>query len=461
MSGNRIPMRLKRLLLFALPVLAGLALLAGLKRNRPDAARTAPAETRVSARIITVAPAAVVPQASGYGTAMPARVWEAVAEVAGKVKVIHPRLKRGALLPAGTVVAEIDPSEYKLQVAQLAAQTEALAAQIDELKTRAELDRAIWETEQQAQRLKERELERQRSLWQQGVIPEAEFERTERDTLAQKLKTQAAARTVELVPAQLRVLEARLAQGQAQLDEARTRLEHTRIATPFEGRVAAVHFEQGQFVSRGQVLAVLDDIALAEVRAQFSVDDLRRVVGGSSATSFLDQARKENLGSGLDIAVRVRHRSGSFATAWEGRFARLGDEADPATRTIEVIVEVPQTYERAQPGVRPPLFKGMHCQVELAGKPLPGRISIPRHAVRADGNVLVLDGDSRLRLRPVRIAWQQGNMAVLDGGIEPGETLVVSDIVPAIEGMLVEPVADEALAARLLAEVIGKGEADD
>lgn len=100
MKGFSVPMGFRRLLLFALPVLAGIALLAGLRRSRPDAPRAMPEEKRVSARVVTVVEAAVVPQAIGYGTAMPARVWEAVAEVSGKVMVIHPRLKRGALLPA-------------------------------------------------------------------------------------------------------------------------------------------------------------------------------------------------------------------------------------------------------------------------------------------------------------------------------------------------------------------------
>ena len=46
---------------------------------------------------------------------------------------------------------------------------------------------------------------------------------------------------------------------------------------------------------------------------------------------------------------------------------------------------------------------------------------------------------TRLVIRPVTIGLVQGDLAVVDSGIEPGERIVVSDLIPAVAGMLLTP----------------------
>jgi len=461
MKGLGMPQWGKRVLLFAVPALVGAVVLAALRTHRSKPELTEGGATVPAARVITVRAMAVQPQAFGYGTAVPARIWDMVAETSGKAVVVHPRLKRGAIVPAGAVLVEIDPTGYKLRVAQLTAQTKSLEAQLEELALREKLDRAIWTTEQQSLELKERDVARQQVLLAQKVVPQSEFEKVKRDGLAQKLKTQTAAKAVQLVPFQRRMLQAGLAQAQAQLAEARNQLADTRITAPFECRIADVRIEQSQFVSKGQILAVADGIAVTEVAAQFAADDLRLVIGPGGTASLRERALREGLGQALGVSAMVRFRSGDFTAEWRAEFARISDVVDPQTRTMGVIVEVPQSYAQSLPGVRPPLVKGMYCEVELRGTPQPEQIAIPRHALRPDSSVLALDGEHRLRIRQVRVGWCQGNVAVIAEGLATGDILVVSDVVPAIEGMRLDPVSDDELAARLLAEAGGKGAKDD
>ena len=49
----------------------------------------------------------------------------------------------------------------------------------------------------------------------------------------------------------------------------------------------------------------------------------------------------------------------------------------------------------------------------------------------------------------------QGDLAVIENGIEPGTRLVVSDLIPAIAGMLLAPRPDKAVLARLRADAVG------
>ena len=88
--------------------------------------------------------------------------------------------------------------------------------------------------------------------------------------------------------------------------------------------------------------------------------------------------------------------------------------------------------------MRPPLVKGMFVEVEISGRPTTDRIVIPRSAVH-EGRVYTVDKDNRLRIRPVEVLAEQGGEAVIESGLEMGERVVLSDLSPAIDGMLLKP----------------------
>ena len=59
--------------------------------------------------------------------------------------------------------------------------------------------------------------------------------------------------------------------------------------------------------------------------------------------------------------------------------------------------------------------------------------------------------------KPVEIDFAQANFVCLRSGLNTGDTLVVSDPTPAIEGMLVDPVEDAKLLQTLVREASGEG----
>jgi multidrug efflux pump subunit AcrA (membrane-fusion protein) len=80
----------------------------------------------------------------------------------------------------------------------------------------------------------------------------------------------------------------------------------------------------------------------------------------------------------------------------------------------------------------------MFVEVELSGPPIPDSIAVPRAAIRA-GRVFLIGEQNRLEIRPVTVEFRQGEEAVLSSGLNGGERLVVTDLIPAIEGMLLDP----------------------
>lgn len=142
--------------------------------------------------------------------------------------------------------------------------------------------------------------------------------------------------------------------------------------------------------------------------------------------------------------------------SWPARFTRIRESVDPSTRTIGVVVTVDGPYRMAEAGRRPPLAKNMFVEVELRGKAVPGRIVIPRSALH-DGMVYVVGAEMRLERRLVTVGARQSNFVTVDSGLAAGETVVVSDLSPAIDGMLLTPVEDAGLLARVVAAATGQG----
>ena len=100
----------------------------------------------------------------------------------------------------------------------------------------------------------------------------------------------------------------------------------------------------------------------------------------------------------------------------------------------------------------------MFCEVELRGAFRTDQFVVPRTCVR-DGAVYLVNYKNRLVRRPVTLVFSQGAMSVVATGLEAGERLIVSDPTPAVEGMLVNPTPDIAIAERLVAEAAGEGDA--
>ena len=158
----------------------------------------------------------------------------------------------------------------------------------------------------------------------------------------------------------------------------------------------------------------------------------------------------------FNFHVIVRYRSGDFKAEWEGRVVRMREQLDPRTRTVGLVIAVDKPYEQAIPGKRPPLVQGMYCEAELRGEVRKAQIVIPRSALH-NGHVYVVGTDTRLGRRKVEVAFAQSSFLCLKDGLQEGETLVVSDPTPAIEGLLVEPVVDERLQQRLISQATAEG----
>ncbi|WP_029008837.1 efflux RND transporter periplasmic adaptor subunit [Azospirillum halopraeferens] len=449
-------MSVLRTLLVIPPLAAGIALVAVAAANRPAPARTTAVERTVVARTVTVEPVAFVPRVIGYGTVQPARTWNAVAQVAGRVERLAPEFVRGAFVPAGTELARIAPEDFELAIAQADAAIATADANIEELAASAGATRASLAIERDALNLEAQDVERQRALLARGSASASAVEQRQSSLLRQTARVQELENALALVPAKLRALEQQRALSLANRRIAELNLERTVIRAPFAARVAAVNVEATQFVGVGAVLGTFDGIDASEVDVQIAQTDMRDFAG-LAALNGSGSATTADIGTRIRLPATVRLRVGDRTIAWDGHVHRVSDAVDPKTRTVGVIVAVENPYRDVVPGVRPPLIKGMFVEVEVRGAPVPGSIVVPRAAV-SNGLVHVADPDDRLAVRPVRVAYTFRDAAVITEGLAPGDRVVIGDLAPALPGMKLVPVRDEER-ERSLRALAGAGDA--
>jgi RND family efflux transporter MFP subunit len=328
-----------------------------------------------------------------HGTVLPRTESELVPEVSGRVIAISPAMVSGGFFRKGDILLEIDPLDYEVALEQARA---GLASATSELTN--------------ARKAHERQLDL-----------------AERQSTSQSQKDDALNR--------LSFAEANLQAAKAALSRAERDILRTRITAPYDGRVRSESVDIGQFVNRGAPIASLYATDLAEVRLPIHDEEL----------AFLDLPLAGQGAASGPLAV-LRARFAGADHSWEATVVRTEGELDPQTRMVNVIAQVEAPYE--QQGNRPPLAVGLFVEAEIMGRLVEGVFVLPRSAIQANRQVYVIDRDNRLQFRDVEIVRSVDEGVYITRGIESGETVCLSTVSNAVEGMLVQPTdAAEALAS--------------
>ena len=454
MDGGIGAKTLFRRLLIVVPVIGAALVVAAMVRSKRGPEERPAREVARQVRVVTATPMAVAPRAVGYGQVRPGREWQVVPEVSGRVVWVAPAFKKGGLVREGEVLLRIDPVDYELAVRQMSANIAKIEAQLAELSRREKNLRATLKIQRAVLSLSEKELDRNRRARASGSISDSALDQARINYQNSRSQVQEVENELALIPASRSSLSADLAYNRSRLEEAGLDLSRCAMEVPYDCRVTEADAEVGQYVQQGQTVGRADGIDRAEIYAQLPISVMRTLLSGAAPEAIsLDRETMEGLSmerlrSLFGLTVRVGLVSAGFDVRWEARFARADATIDPQTRTVGVIVAVDDPYGKAVVGRRPPLVRNMFCNVEISGRPLPDRMAVPRAALH-DGGVYVVGEGGRLARKPVTVEFSQGDFHVLSGGLSEGDTVVVSDLVPAIEGMLLAPVPDEATALRM------------
>lgn len=377
---------------------------------------------------------AMAPLAIGFGKVAPKVEWKAIAEVTGKIVYRHPDLEKGQVLRAGTEILRIDPLDYELKLVQAQADLNSAHTSLAKLNQEEANLKQTLVIESNRLDIANKELARQQNLRQKGLNSQSDVDQQQQSTLSQRKLVLDIENQIGLMPDEKRVAEAQVKVATSKVDEAKRSLEKTIIRLPYDLRIASVDIEQDQVVNLQQTMVVAHGIQVMEVEAQLSIHDILTI-----AASLGEFGRDD---SGIpqpnmtDIKANVQLSSGNLKASWPARVARISETVDPNQATAGVILEIEQDYRALAPGATPPLVNGMFVRAEVEGQANPSWV-IPERALHGN-TIYLLDEESKLRMVPVEVLYRRDNQVVIDGDLEQGQALILNDLLPAIEGMLLK-----------------------
>ncbi len=417
-------------------------------------------EQEVPDRVIRAKRASVAATAIGYGTAKPARVWRAIAEVSGTVVRSDVNLRSGIRVERDALLVKIDELDYELREKQRKADLDSAKAGLAELLVSRDADKASLAIEDEILAFTEKERNRLLQLRESAAASQMELDRSEADYLRQKQAIQKLRNSLSIYPAKIDAARAAVALATSRLEEAGRDLTRTAIKAPFDGVLSGVGIEMGQVVNQSAQLFEVHDTDHIEIEAEFSPSQILPLMRGFNGEGSTDtsSALMDAIEAGYLSAI-VTARSGQAEVSWNATPLRMSDSIDPTTRTLGIILSVDNTERSASPrfGGRPfaptaaerelpdfenrsgiRLHPGFFCEVKLQSEPSDESILVPVTAIER-GRVFVVGPDNRMVPRDVEVSFTINGQVVVDNGLEEGDLVVVRPPVPTISEMLVRP----------------------
>ena len=380
------------------------------------------------------------------GVVVPLREVTLSAEVGGRIIEKTPDCQSGEFVHKGTLLLEIDPRDYELEVRRLKQELKQAILSIEEIDEEIKQNVLSVELAERQVELAHREVVRQNNLKSDRVVTEADYERALREELS-------ADNSLNTLKGQRRVLakrRIRLNEGQTltetMLERAQLELGRTRIAAPVSGVVVEEMVEAESFVSKGSPLVTIEDTSAAEVRVSLQMDDVSRIWSDSRQTPGLSPYDFP------DTPATVIYRIGKRQYRWKGVLERQeGKGLEARTRTLpcRVLVSDPTDVEAVDRygsplpdlpvGAPKSLLRGMFVDVQVEVKTNQPLVSVPCEALRPNGDVWAVRNKSLAILQPPLIQVSAGR-AIFEStadGIQPDDQIVLSQIANPRANMLV------------------------
>ncbi|EIC30040.1 MULTISPECIES: efflux RND transporter periplasmic adaptor subunit [Methylomicrobium] len=340
-----------------------------------SAAREEPVPT---VKVLSVQPRHLRLPVRSQGVLQPVREIDLTAEVQGRVEALHDGFVVGGRFKAGEVLVKVAAHEYRLGVVRAETQLAEARRKLAEEQAAA----------QQAQR-----------EW--------------------KVLGQGAPTPLSLHEPQVQEARARLSQAEAELADARMRLSRCEIRAPFSGRVKEKLTGVGQMAEAGKALGRIYADDASEVRLPLS----------QAQIGYLAEPKPGKAG----LKVVLTAERGPETVRREATIVRREGFVDPTTG-LEYWVARLNGPERA-----PALLPGTFLTAEIESRELDGVFELPRGALNAAQEAVLVDSDNKLQIRRLQVLRSDADRVWIGGGLQAGERVVVSG--------LETPVADQKVVA--------------
>ena len=366
----------KRRLIVAAILITAVVVMGALASMKKPPPKKEAADNTLLVETLTLANESVNFKINSQGTVRPLINTTLSAEVSGTIIYISDKFVAGGLFDADEVLLEIDPTDYEVALTQATA------------------------------------LVKQRQIEYEG---------------AKQLRKSGFRAEAELASA-----EAALAAAKSSQVIAKRNLERTKIRLPYKGIVREKTADLGQYVNPGSRLAVTFAVDTAEVRLPLTDRDL----------SFLDLPAYQMQTTDYDSlpSVTLSAVQKGQLTRWSAKIIRTEGIVDENSRVTFAVAQIIDPYRTNQTLVATDsaiLPVGTYVTAEIAGVTMDNLMRVPREILRGQNQLMIVDADSKLRIRDISVLYTDKTYAYIDAGVVEGERVILTAIESPINGMRV------------------------
>jgi multidrug efflux system membrane fusion protein len=289
-------------------------------------------------------------------------------------KLLSVNFDEGQQVKQGDVLARIDPVIYQAQLDQ----AKAKKAQDEALLANARNDLARYQTLAAANAINKQQADTQKSLVAQYT--------------------------------------AQVQADQAAIENAQAMLGYTTITAPIDGRTGIRQVDAGNYVraaDANSTLVTITQIQPISVLFNLPQQDLMQVNDAFAKGPLTVEALRSDTNAVID----------------RGRLVVVDNQVDPTTGTVKLKAEFPNAQHQ--------LWPGQFVNVRLLIRTLQEVVVIPTGAVQRGPNgtfVYVVGEDNKATVRPIKVARQDENQAVIESGVQPPERVVTTGFVRLTDG---------------------------
>ena len=314
------------------------------------------------------------------GRLQPIKTAQARFEVAGKV--VSRNIEPGTHVIAGTTLMQLDDSDYRDQLQQVAAELTIEQQGVGR-------DKNLFKFAQNNLLLQQQEEQRLQRLVERNLIAQSQLDSTRQRVF----DLQAEVARLEYSVA---TNNARVRMKQAQHDIAKRNLERTKLVAPFDGVVNEVFIDEGDYVNANEVALTLADVSQFDVQLDVRGDVI----------------------AGLQLSQQVNVRINNIEVS--GNIVALQLDPDVNTNTHQVRVRVPS--KNVQSGLLAAVYMPLSVQSESVLIPVSAVLNQfgKSYAYSVENNVV--------NKIPILLGRRINNEVVVLDGLNVGQNVIARDV---------------------------------
>lgn len=324
-------------------------------------------------------------------------------QVSGRITRIH--FTDGANVRKGDLLFTIDtrPFEASLRQAQANLSKDGALKKQAEANLAKEIAQAKWGLAQ---------VERYRTLVQQGVVPREQYEELRANYDSLRANVEAARAAVRSADEEIRV-------HAAAVENAKVQLSYCYIRSPIDGRAGQRLVDLGNVVNPGGSNNTGDSGNSANTNSLLIIERLDPIYADFTISQASLSAVQQQMRAGT-LKVEV-HLPDMVDEMVAGQLTFLDNAVQSATGQVTLRATVPNAGHRFWPG--------RFVNIRLVLNTIHSAVLIPAAAPQMSSKgsfVYVIKQDSTAEQRPVTLGQRQGELIVVESGVSAGEQVVTN-----------------------------------